>query len=154
MRYVSLVVTVTAAMIANAALAQASMPGSGNVLSRGENASTLSAANTPSAIPAALPPADLGLDATPQDYLKAARAFLVAGRTAASQQALEMAETRVLDRSVPLGATDVPSNDNLVSQIREAVQALGTGDRRHAIEIIDLALASERSKPLPTGQGS
>jgi hypothetical protein len=84
----------------------------------------------------------VGDDATTRDYLRAARASLVAGRTGQAQQSLEMAETRVLSRSVPQGQVNVPSDSQLVSEIRDARRALGDKDSAHAIQIIDVALAS------------
>ena len=42
----------------------------------------------------------------PSDYLRAAQGALAAGRIAEAQEALEMAQTRMLDRSVPLGQTN------------------------------------------------
>jgi hypothetical protein len=52
-----------------------------------------------------------------------------------------MAEMRALDRSVPQGQTNAPSNSLLVSRIRDARLALGGGDRTHAMQLIDLALS-------------
>ena len=75
-----------------------------------------------------------GENAMTQDYLKAARAALVAGRTGQAQQSLEMAETRALDRSVAQGQTNTPSDSQLVSRIRDARHALGSGDRARAVQ--------------------
>jgi hypothetical protein len=77
---------------------------------------------------------------TTLDYLRAARASLVAGQTGATQQSLEMAETRALDRSVPLFKTDVRINDPLIGEIEQALHALGEGDRVRAVQIIEAAL--------------
>jgi len=46
------------------------------------------------------PSSFIGENATTQDYLRAARASLVAGIACQAQQSLAMAETRALDRSV------------------------------------------------------
>ena len=81
-------------------------------------------------------------NATAQDYLRAARASLVAGQTGATQQSLEMAETRALDRSVPIDLTNAPGSNGLISQIREARDALAAGNNQHAIQMIDMALSS------------
>ena len=48
--------------------------------------------------PPNLPTTLVGPNATPADYLRAAQQSLQAGRTGEAQQALEMAETRLLDR--------------------------------------------------------
>jgi hypothetical protein len=115
--------------------------GVGDSLPRSGKASNIVPADTRSNIAPTLPMATVGDDAASRDYLKAARASLVAGRTGQAQQSLEMAEPRVLDRSVRQGETDTPSHSQLVSRIREARHALGGGDRTQAIQLIDLALA-------------
>jgi len=85
--------------------------------------------------------AALGENGTTNDYLRAARAALVAGQTCQAQQTLDMAQTRALDRSVVQGQESVPDNGQLVSRIRDARGALGSGDKAHAIQLVDLALA-------------
>ena len=115
--------------------------GVGDSLPRSGKASNIVPADTRSNIAPTLPMATVGDDAASRDYLKAVRASLVAGHTGQAQQSLEMAETRVLDRSVRQGETDTPSHSQLVSRIREARHALGGGDRTQAIQLIDLALA-------------
>ncbi len=104
-------------------------------------ASNIGATNTKSEVAPTLPTAALGDNAGTPDYLRAARAALVAGHTGLAQQSLEMAETRALDRSVAQGQGGTPSDSHVVAQIRDALQALGDGNRPHAIELIDLALA-------------
>lgn len=115
--------------------------GIGDSLPRSDKASNIGLSDTRSAIAPTLPPSTMGENAAAHDYLRAARASLVAGRTGQAQQALEMAETRVLDRSVPQGDASIPSDSRLVSRIRDARHALGGGDRAQAIAFIDLALA-------------
>jgi hypothetical protein len=107
--------------------------GVGDSLPRSGKASNIVPADTRSNIAPTLPMATVGDDAASRDYLKAARASLVAGHTGQAQQSLEMAETRVLDRSVRQGETDTPSHSQLVSRIREARHAPGGGDRTQAI---------------------
>jgi hypothetical protein len=87
-----------------------------------------------------LPSPTIGENASPRDYLLAARAVLVRGRTGEAQQALEMAETRALDRSVPLFKTDMRIGDPLIGDIEQALKALGEGDRSRAVQIIEAAL--------------
>jgi len=87
-----------------------------------------------------LPSPTIGENASPRDYLLAARAALVLGRTGEAQQALEMAETRALDRSVPLFKTDMRIGDPLIGDIEQALKALGEGDRSRAVQIIEAAL--------------
>ena len=99
-------------------------------------------ADTRSNIAPTLPQPPVGENATTQDYLRAARSALAAGRTGQAQQSLEMAETRALDRSVAQGQTNAPSDSQLVSRIRDARHALGSGDRAHAMQLIDSALST------------
>jgi hypothetical protein len=51
-----------------------------------------------------------------------------------------MAETRALDRSVPLFQTGVPSKSTLVGEIQQALDALGHGDRAGAVRIVEAAI--------------
>jgi hypothetical protein len=51
-----------------------------------------------------------------------------------------MAQTRMLDRSVPLFQTNVPDRNPAVQQISAALQALGAGDRARAMQIIDATI--------------
>ncbi len=116
--------------------------GIGDSLPRSDKASNISAVDTRSTIAPTLPRSSAGDDATTADYLRAARASLVAGRTGATQQSLEMAETRALDRSVGPDATAQPSGSQLVDTIRGARHAIGEGNKQHALQLIDAALAS------------
>jgi hypothetical protein len=116
--------------------------GIGDSLPRSDKASNIVPADTRSSIAPTLPQSGAGENAATFDYLRTARASLVAGRTGQAQQSLEMAETRALDRSVPQGQTDTASNRRLVSRIRDARHALGGGNSSQAIELIDLALSS------------
>lgn len=88
-----------------------------------------------------LPSPELGPNAGPGDYLRAARGALATGQTGEAQQALEMAETRALDRSVPLFQTNTPSDSSLVERIHAARQTLATGDRSATMRAIDAAIA-------------
>ncbi|HVC59395.1 MAG TPA: hypothetical protein VND19_03385 [Acetobacteraceae bacterium] len=117
-------------------------PGVGASLPRSDRASNIGPADTRSDVAPTLPAPAIGEDAATHDYLVAARASLVAGHTGQAQQSLEMAETRALDRSVPEGQTQAPSNSRLVARIRDARHALGTGDRARTIQLIDTALSS------------
>ena len=78
----------------------------------------------------------------PSDFLRAAQGALAAGRAGEAQSALEMAQTRMLDRSVPLGQTDNPSDNPISAQIAQARQALATHDRATCLQLIQAAIAS------------
>ena len=102
-----------------------------------KKASNIAAYDTKSNIAPALPTPPLGNDASPRDYVRAARDALAAGRTGEAQQSLEMAETRALDRSVTPEAANVPDPNPSVTQIRNALQVLGEGNRGQALAMID-----------------
>ena len=155
MRYVSFATVALLSIAAVQALAQAPStldpatgarpghePGVGVSLPLSNNASNIGPADTKSIIAPTLPASSVGEMATPREYLQAARASLVAGRTGQAQQSLEMAETRALDRSVAQGQTNAPSDSQMVARIHDARRALGSGDSTHAIQLIDLALSS------------
>src|SRR5262249_14279754 len=115
--------------------------GTGSSLPLSDRSSNIGPRDTGSSIAPNLPPPPVGEDAPVQAYLQAARSALIAGRTGEAQQALEMAQTRALDRSVPLFQTNAPSRNPLVDKIGQARAALGTRDRGRAVQIIDEALA-------------
>jgi hypothetical protein len=153
MRYIYLVSAALLGFTAMQALAQVPAdpslgtraghePGIGDSLPRSDNASNIVPADTTSGVAPTLPTSGLGDNAGSQDYLQAARASLVAGNTGQAQQSLEMAETRALDRSVPQSQANQQSNSAFVGLIRDALHSLGGGDCAHAIQLIDLALAS------------
>lgn len=87
-----------------------------------------------------LPTPAVGENASAAELLRAARGALAAGRTGEAQQALEMAQTRLLDRSVPLGQTDRPSDNPAVGQIAQARQALLADDRPTCMRLIEAAI--------------
>jgi hypothetical protein len=84
----------------------------------------------------------------PSDYLRAAQGALAAGRRGEAQEALEMAQTRMLDRSVPLGQTNNPSDNPTSAQISRALQALAANDRTACLQAIQTALASATAQGL------
>jgi hypothetical protein len=114
--------------------------GTGASLPMSDKASNITPTDTTSMLAPNLPSPPIGENASPRDYLLAARAALLLGRTGEAQQALEMAETRALDRSVPLFKTDVRVKDTLIGEIEQALQALSGDDRGRAVQIIEAAL--------------
>ncbi len=76
---------------------------------------------------------------TVNGLLAAANAALQAGRTGEAQEALEQAETRALDRSVPQNSGENPISDPLVNDISQARQALGMKDTPAALRSIAAA---------------
>ena len=83
--------------------------GTGMSMPMGTTASNIGPSNTNSPIAPNLPSPEVAEGAPAQTYLIAARNSLAAGRTGEAQQSLEMAETRLLDRSTPLFQTNTPS---------------------------------------------
>jgi len=92
------------------------------------------------AIVSPLPPPSVDDNARPSEFLRAAQTSLIGGRTGETRQALEMAQTRMLDRSVPLFQTQNPSEDRAVRLIAQALEALTTGDREACIRLIQDAI--------------
>ena len=89
-----------------------------------------------------LPEPSLPEGSRPSDYLRAAQGELAAGRTREVESALEMAQTRILDRSVPLGQTGNPSDNPTIGQITQARQALAAHDRTACLQLVQAAIAS------------
>lgn len=116
--------------------------GAGVSMPMGSRASNIDQQDTRSTVAPNLPGPELGSGATPQDYLRSAQGALAAGRTGEAQQALEMAQTRMLDRSVPYGQTDTPSASPAVAQISQALRALAAHDRAGCMAAIQAALSA------------
>jgi hypothetical protein len=110
--------------------------GTGMSMPMGTHASNIDSGDTRSTIAPNLPSPQVGPNAGPADYLRAAEASLQAGHTGEAQQSLEMAQTRLLDRSVPQSQTQNPSDNPAVAQITQALKALAAGDRAQASQLI------------------
>jgi hypothetical protein len=120
------------------------------VESTSDKASNITPADARSVIAPALPPPPVGDNASPFDYLQAAQQALAHRRTGEAQEALERAEARALDRSVPLFQTDEPIEDPVVAQIRQARLALASDDTARATQLI--ASASDAAAHLASAQ--
>jgi hypothetical protein len=89
-----------------------------------------------------LPGLSLPSDDPPRAFLEAARRALEAGRIGEAQEALERAETWLLNGfAAPVQATS-PHSEHAVLAIGEARRALAAHDRHDAIRAIDDALAA------------
>jgi hypothetical protein len=86
-----------------------------------------------------LPTPALSPEASPAEFLRAARGALAAGRNGEARSALEMAQTRLLHRVVDAGKEQEPSNDIAVKQISEAIGALASNDRMTCLRYIEFA---------------
>jgi hypothetical protein len=118
--------------------------GTGMSMPMGTTASNINPTDTHSEIAPNLPSPDLGEGASAQAYLIAARNSLAAGKSGEAQQSLEMAETRLLDRSTPLFQTNTPSHNPAVAQISQALQALAAGDRSRCMQLIEAAIPNAK----------
>jgi hypothetical protein len=86
-----------------------------------------------------LPTPPLSPEASPADFLRAARGALAAGRNGEARSALEMAQTRLLSRVVDAGKEQEPSNNAAVKHISEAINALAANDRATCLRYIEFA---------------
>ena len=118
----------------------AHQPGTGESGPASNKASNISAADTHSDIAPHLPQPAVGRSAGADSYLQAAQEALKSHHTGAAQQALEMAETRLLDRSTPAGEAGTTDQDAAVQQVANARAALGNGDTKGAGTAIQMAL--------------
>jgi hypothetical protein len=106
------------------------------------NASNISPADTHSLIAPQLPVPAVGENASPHELLAYAQQALKQHHTGAAQEALERAETRLLDRTTAPAAGNTPDVTPLVEQINQARQALGRNDIDGASQIIASALSA------------
>lgn len=117
-------------------------------------ASNIAPSDTRSSIAPRLPTPAVGADAAPRRYLSDARDALKRGRTGEAQEALERAETRLLDRGNP-ETPEGPAHAQLLQSATEARQALGAHQAKRAIEILDAELSAPLAAPggayAPTG---
>jgi hypothetical protein len=125
----------------SAGVPKGQVPGYEPGLPVSNKASNIVPADTRTAIAPALPQPAVGGNADPRDYLRAAHAALVAGKTGEAQASLEMAETRLLTRETTPDQAAMPSASPMVANIRQALTALGNGDNARAIQVVDVALA-------------
>jgi hypothetical protein len=87
-----------------------------------------------------LPSPSLGENATAKDYLMAARKAISQGQLGMAQEALERAETWVLDRSVRPSQVRNQITDPAVEDISGALHALAAQNTAEAQRRIDAAL--------------
>ncbi len=118
------------------------IPGTNDSLPLSNNASNIGNTDTQSPIAPRLPTPPVPDGASPQQYLAAAKRALEAHRTGEAQQALEMAETRALDRSTAPSAANIPDSNPLIGQITKALDALAQKDYRTTNQMIDTAMST------------
>ena len=104
------------------------------------HASNIDPSDTRSVIAPALPAPAVGPNATPAQLLHAARDALARHATGEAQEALERAETRLLDRSTAPSNAGTPDSADAVKLIGDARMALGHHDMATATQDIDQAM--------------
>jgi hypothetical protein len=112
------------------------VPGTGQSLPLSDKASNVTPADTASVIAPRLPTPSVGDDASPAGFLQAAERAIILGRTGEAQEALERAESRLLDRDVAPSRADAPSGQPVVATVGQARRALVAGDRATAQRLI------------------
>ncbi len=120
--------------------------GTGNSLPTSNRASNINPYDTRSLIAPRLPVPPVADNARPRRFLLVARQALQSGQTGVAQEALERAESRLLDRSVAPSRAAEPIRGPIVTEVANARQALGRGDIGGSIRIIDAIL-----RQLPPG---
>ncbi len=121
--------------------------GTGQSLPKSDNAGNLSPQTTHSQLAPNLPAPPASDDL--QTLLLDAKASLQAGRTGQAQEALERAETRALDRSVVQGNERIRASSPVVTQISQALQAVGVGQTAEAIRLIDATVPAAAQADIP-----
>ena len=99
------------------------------------------------------PPAGQAGDsgARPEDFLKSAQQDVQHRRAAAAQEALEQAETRLLDRSTLASEASQPDSSPAVQAISQAISAVGKHDWQTAKQQIDTAM--QQAQMAQSGNG-
>ncbi len=115
--------------------------GTRNSLPLSSQASNISGGDTKSTIAPTPPLPNVGPNADVRQLLTAARQGLTSNQTGMAQEAMEQAESRILDRAVVATEGAQPSADPVVTQIEQARQALGNGDKAGSGKILDQILA-------------
>ena len=103
-------------------------------------ASNITARDTRSEIAPRLPSPDASVN-TPEALLASAQRDLNRGRTGAAQQALEMAETRLLTRSTDPSMAGTPDDRGRVRAIGDARRAIAAKDMAGAKAAISAAMS-------------
>jgi hypothetical protein len=119
-------------------------PGVGQSYPLSGKASNITGADTRSPIAPTLPSPAVGQNASAGAFLAAAQQALNAGQTGQAQEALERAETAMLQRSVPPSQADTPDQSPDVIQVKAARDALANRDIAGAQRAIAAAMTSGR----------
>jgi hypothetical protein len=126
----------------NASSPWAHQPGTGESGPASSTASNIDQADAHSAIAPHLPEPPQGQNAGPEVYLRDAQHALMHNHTGLAQQSLEMAETRLLDRSTLPADANTPDQSPEIRNVTAALNALGHRDVPGARRAIQTALAN------------
>ncbi len=108
----------------------------------------LAIAGTASSQPAPrLPTPPVSPNAPPPVFLRDAQRSIEAGRTGEAMEALERAETRILEVIAAPPRPEGPASNPFITGIHNARAALARGDRREADRIVGDLLAHTRMSP-------
>ncbi len=129
----------------------AHQPGTGESGPASTKASNIDSADSRSEIAPHFPEPAQGQNATPKTYLNDAQTALMHHRTGLAQQALEMAETRLLDRSTAPDAASQPDQAPAIHQVTLARDDLAHGDIHGAEAAIRAVLATDTVQ-MPAGK--
>lgn len=115
--------------------------GTRDSLPRSPVAANINSGDTHSDIAPTPPEPSVGPDAGVTALLRSAAQSLSTGQTGQANEALEQAQTDLLQRSVLQTQTNYTSTDPLVTQIDQARQAIGNHDNAGATSMINQILA-------------
>ena len=132
----------TAAASAQSLIRPGHTPGVGDSYPLSNNASNITSGDTRSPIAPTLPAPAGGQNASLHDLLVDAQRALGAGQTGRAQEALERAETAMLQRSVPVEQANTPDQAPGVTQVKAARDALARRDLAEARRNVDAALTA------------
>jgi hypothetical protein len=118
------------------------VPGVGESFPASNTASNILPTDTRSPIAPRLPVPAVGENATPAAFLTAAKNALDAHQTGKAQEALERAETAMLQRSVPADMASQPDQGPRVTQVTMARDSLAKGDVIGAKRAIAAAMSA------------
>jgi hypothetical protein len=120
----------------------AHQPGTGESGPASSSASNIDSSDAHSAIAPHLPEPAQGRNASPEALLHDAQHALMHHKTGLAQQSLEMAETRLLDRSTLPADANTPDQSPEIMDVTKALNALAHHDWEGARQAIHMALAS------------
>jgi len=143
---VMLLATATAAALCIGGVAHAQSADAGPMST---TATHIDKADTGSTIAPRLP-APNAADASPDQFLASAKRDVMAGRTGAAQEALERAETRILDRSTDPAMANQPDASPRIDHIHNALRMLASKDRAGTTREIDAAMG-DGAPPMAAG---